>query len=165
MLDSLNQSLRTSMSSEDEDEEDLEQEVSTQEVEIDVKCRRGEDVSLNIHDQLNLGKLQQLKGFFFPADHPNGKELHIHEFTESLRLVLTGDDDIEDEDLTILFMKVDANNNGGVDWDEFTGFLLQARNRSMVAAAAMVDLTLDRSLDRRKAALHEQHRGMIEKAS
>lgn len=32
-----------------------------------------------------------------------------------------------DEDLAVLFMKIDANGSGGVDWDEFTGFLLQAR--------------------------------------
>lgn len=34
---------------------------------------------------------------------------------------------MSDEDLEMLFMKIDANNSGGVDWDEFTGFLLQAR--------------------------------------
>ena len=35
-----------------------------------------------------------------------------------------------DEDLGVLFMKIDANGSGGVDWNEFTGFLLQARNEN-----------------------------------
>lgn len=34
-------------------------------------------------------------------------------------------DDISDEDLAVLFMKIDVNGSGGIDWNEFTGFLLQ----------------------------------------
>lgn len=45
--------------------------------------------------------------------------------TQALRLVLP-DTSLSDEDLEVLFMKIDANNSGGVDWDEFTSFLLQA---------------------------------------
>lgn len=33
-----------------------------------------------------------------------------------------------DEDLEVLFMKIDANGSGSVDWEEFTGFLLQVRH-------------------------------------
>lgn len=57
---------------------------------------------------------------FFVAVSPNYKQ--------ALRLVLPDTEEMVDEDLGVLFMKIDANGSGGVDWDEFTGFLLQARN-------------------------------------
>lgn len=47
---------------------------------------------------------------------------------QAVRLVLPDTEEMADEDLGVLFMKIDANGSGGVDWDEFTGFLLQARN-------------------------------------
>lgn len=37
-----------------------------------------------------------------------------------------------DEDLGTLFMKIDADGSGGVDWDELTSFLLQARKHKML---------------------------------
>lgn len=49
-------------------------------------------------------------------------------FVQALRSVLPDTDDMSDEDLGVLFMKIDANGSGEVDWDEFTGFLLQARS-------------------------------------
>ncbi|CAN0275497.1 unnamed protein product, partial [Ectocarpus sp. 4 AP-2014] len=44
---------------------------------------------------------------------------------QALRSVLPDIEDLTDEDLGLLFMKIDANGSGDVDWDEFTGFLLQ----------------------------------------
>lgn len=44
--------------------------------------------------------------------------------------MLHGTEDMTDEDLGVLFMKIDANGSGSVDWEEFTGFLLQARDHS-----------------------------------
>lgn len=46
---------------------------------------------------------------------------------QALRSVLPDAEQLSDEDLGLLFMKIDANGSGDIDWDEFTGFLLQAR--------------------------------------
>lgn len=46
---------------------------------------------------------------------------------QALRLVLPDTEELSDEDVGVLFMKIDANGSGDVDWDEFTGFLLQAK--------------------------------------
>lgn len=47
---------------------------------------------------------------------------------QALRTVLHDTEGMTDEDLGVLFMKIDANGSGSVDWEEFTGFLLQARS-------------------------------------
>ncbi|CAM9408537.1 unnamed protein product, partial [Ectocarpus sp. 8 AP-2014] len=84
----------------------------------------------------------------------------------ALRSVLPDIEDLTDEDLGLLFMKIDANGSGDVDWDEFTGFLLQLDegNRNMAAAAHMVDLKPLPRNQRAGADEHAgQHRDMIEK--
>lgn len=52
---------------------------------------------------------------------------HLVLLRQALRSVLPDAEELADEDLGLLFMKIDANGSGDVDWDEFTGFLLQAR--------------------------------------
>lgn len=48
---------------------------------------------------------------------------------QALRSVLPDIEELTEEDLGLLFMKIDANGSGDIDWDEFTGFLLQAREK------------------------------------
>ncbi|CAM9600070.1 unnamed protein product [Ectocarpus fasciculatus] len=135
---------------------------------IEVDDRKGADVLLNIHDQLDLEKLQQMKRFFIADDDTSGAyaELDMKQFSDALRSVLPDIEDLTDEDLGLLFMKIDANGSGDVDWDEFTGFLLQLDegNRNMAAAAHMVDLKPLPRNQRAGADEHAgQHRDMIEK--
>ena len=48
---------------------------------------------------------------------------------QALRSVLPDIEELTEEDLGLLFMKIDANGSGDIDWDEFTGFLLQVREQ------------------------------------
>lgn len=50
---------------------------------------------------------------------------------QALRSVLPDIEELTDEDLHLLFMKIDANGSGDIDWDEFTGFLLQVKMNSL----------------------------------
>eukprot|EP00903_Cladosiphon_okamuranus_P008717 g8350.t1 len=126
------------------------------------------DVLLNIHDQLDLDKLQKMKRFFIADDDTSGAyaELDMKQFSDALRSVLPDSEELTDEDLGLLFMKIDANGSGDIDWDEFTGFLLQLDegNRNMAAAAQMSDLKPLPGTQRAGAGEHTgQHRDMIEK--
>ncbi|CAB1119939.1 unnamed protein product [Ectocarpus sp. CCAP 1310/34] len=109
-----------------------------------------------------------MKRFFIADDDTLGAyaELDMKQFSDALRSVLPDIEDLTDEDLGLLFMKIDANGSGDVDWDEFTGFLLQLDegNRNMAAAAHMVDLKPLPRNQRAGADEHAgQHRDMIEK--
>eukprot|EP00953_Heterococcus_sp_UTEX-ZZ885_P012980 7419-Heterococcus_DN1.PRE.1 len=60
-------------------------------------------------------------------------------------------------------MKIDANANGGVDWDEFTSFMLtlDEGTTAMAAAATMLDLVLDEPFEKRRDSLGGLHKDMI----
>lgn len=60
---------------------------------------------------------------------------------QALRSVLPDTEEMSDEDLAVLFMKIDANGSGEVDWDEFTGFLLQA-NKTYTSRQLSYDTTI-----------------------
>ena len=64
----------------------------------------------------------QLKAAFDRADTDHGGSLDIDEFLEAFGGVLGKN--LTREQLTHLFMKIDANSDGSVDWDEFTNFML-----------------------------------------
>lgn len=151
------------------DSEHTEGDIAIDKAEIDVVAHRGAHVSLTIHDRLDLDKLQQIKAIFF-ADVDRGvePELDMSQFNHAIRTVLHGTEDMTDEDLGVLFMKIDANGSGSVDWEEFTGFLLQLDegNRNMTAAAQMVDLKPlpDRGQGSRSdGTTAAQHKSMVEK--
>ena len=46
----------------------------------------------------------------------------MDEFVEAFSGVLG--DDISEDDLRRMFMKIDANSDGSVDWEEFSNFML-----------------------------------------
>jgi hypothetical protein len=74
---------------------------------------------------------------------------------QAFRSVLGTDAHTTEGDLTALFMKIDANANGGVDWDEFTSFMLtlDEGTTAMAAAATMLDLVLDEPFEKRRDSL------------
>lgn len=103
----------------------------------------------------------ELKAAFDRADTDNGGSLDIDEFLEAFGGVLGKN--LSHEQLTHLFMKIDANSDGSVDWDEFTNFMLLENQ----AAADMSDRSyaerlqeLDPKVDPNPKHLH--HRDMME---
>ncbi|CAM9103617.1 unnamed protein product, partial [Phaeothamnion confervicola] len=146
--------------SESEDGEDEEEEESDAELDLKLRGAREQDLSLNIHDQLNLAKLRYLRQSFFTPDGSR-RELDLQAFLEAFKGALDMEG-VPEDDLCALFMKIDANSNGGVDWDEFTDYIVQLDegNRKMAAAEAMLDLVPDENFERGRRESSGGHRGV-----
>ena len=80
------------------------------------------DQGQSMEDRINLHQLMELKAAFDRADTDGGGSLDIQEFLEAFGGVLGKN--LSHEQLTHLFMKIDADSNGTIDWDEFTNFML-----------------------------------------
>ena len=84
-----------------------------------VKVRSKLKGKMSMEDFVAPGQLLQLEQIF--KDHP-GQELDEEEFIKAFGNVMG--EDLRPEDLRLWFMRVDANANGSVDWDEFSSHLL-----------------------------------------
>ncbi|CAK8691170.1 unnamed protein product [Clavelina lepadiformis] len=56
------------------------------------------------------------------ADADNGGGLDMDEFREAMRKTMGSEIDVKE--LEMLFMKVDTNCDGAVDWDEYLSYML-----------------------------------------
>ena len=117
----------------------------------------------SVEDRINLHQLMQLKEAFDRADTDHGGSLDIEEFLEAFGDVLGKN--LTHEQLTHLFMKIDANSDGSVDWDEFTNFMLLENQ----AAADMSDrsyserLTEDDPNGADPNPKHTHHKDMVDR--
>jgi len=84
--------------------------------------KNGKDDANSVEDKINLHQLVELKAAFDRADVDGGGSLDMDEFLEAFGEVLGKN--LTHEQLTHLFMKIDANSDGSVDWDEFTNYML-----------------------------------------
>ena len=115
-----------------------------------------------MEDRINLHQLMELKAAFERADTDQGGSLDMEEFLEAFGGVLG--ENLTTTQLIHLFMKIDANSDGSVDWDEFTQFMLLENQ----AAADMSDRSFavrymeqdPRLCDPNPKSVH--HRDMIE---
>eukprot|EP01136_Pigoraptor_vietnamica_P017476 Opistho-1_new@62676 len=78
--------------------------------------RRGIDFSMN------LDHFYQLMDAFQEADTDGSGGLDIDEFREAFGSILGRN--LNKDQMTMLFMKIDANSDGTVDWDEFCTYML-----------------------------------------
>ncbi|KAF5835754.1 WD40-repeat-containing domain protein [Dunaliella salina] len=78
-----------------------------------------------VDDELNLDQLKMLKEVFEEADDDGSGELDINEFIEKLGPHLGGN--LSRDQITQLFMKIDADAGGTVDWEEFTNYMFLER--------------------------------------
>ena len=67
-------------------------------------------------DEIDLDSLRKLQDLF-----GNDGELDEQGFVDAFGSILG--DNLSDQQLTHLFMKIDANSDGSVDWDEFTNYM------------------------------------------
>ena len=120
----------------------------------------------SVEDRINLHQLMELKAAFDRADTDGGGSLDMEEFLDAFGGVLGKN--LTHEQLTHLFMKIDANSDGSVDWDEFTNYMLletqAASNMSDRSYQVCYQDALDKNLgsvwvDPSPKALH--HRNMI----
>eukprot|EP00163_Fabomonas_tropica_P012293 TRINITY_DN23550_c0_g1_i1.p1 TRINITY_DN23550_c0_g1~~TRINITY_DN23550_c0_g1_i1.p1 ORF type:complete len:1206 (+),score=227.35 TRINITY_DN23550_c0_g1_i1:301-3918(+) len=73
-------------------------------------------------DSINLESLKEIKKMFDSATGEDEDGLDQDKFVENFRDILGSN--MTDRELTFLFMKIDANSDGTVDWDEFSNFML-----------------------------------------
>ncbi|XP_077864869.1 WD repeat-containing protein on Y chromosome-like [Saccoglossus kowalevskii] len=72
---------------------------------------------------MNNDHLQKLQMIFEEADEDGGGGLDIDEFRQAMKRTM-GAGQVDDRQLAIVFMKVDANCDGTVDWDEYLSYML-----------------------------------------
>ncbi|KAK2181266.1 hypothetical protein NP493_404g02060 [Ridgeia piscesae] len=68
-------------------------------------------------------QMQHLGAIFKAADERGKRGLTIRAFRKAMHLTMG--DLMTDEDLDMIFMKVDMNSDGTVDWEEFTSYTLR----------------------------------------
>uniref|UniRef100_A0A8D2L2L8 WD repeat-containing protein on Y chromosome n=1 Tax=Varanus komodoensis TaxID=61221 RepID=A0A8D2L2L8_VARKO len=66
-----------------------------------------------VEEQINYDHLQKLEHMFHEADIDGGGGLDMEEFRKAMKKIMG---DISDEDIDVIFMKVDTNCDGSVDW-------------------------------------------------
>jgi len=81
-------------------------------------------------DGITLESLRKLQNFFGKS-----KALNERQFVEKLGGVLGRN--LSKQKLTHLFMKIDVNSDGTVDWDEFTNFMFLDKKESAVSRIDM----------------------------
>lgn len=79
-----------------------------------------------LEDQMNHEDLELLERIFEEADEDGGGGLDMDEFREALKRIIANKGGIlpDQNELAIIFMKVDANCDGTVDWEEFCSYML-----------------------------------------
>lgn len=79
-----------------------------------------------LEDQMNHEDLELLERIFEEADEDGGGGLDLDEFREALKRIIANKGGIlpDEDELAIIFMKVDANCDGTVDWEEFCSYML-----------------------------------------
>ncbi|RMX44515.1 hypothetical protein pdam_00006041, partial [Pocillopora damicornis] len=80
---------------------------------------------VKLEDQMNNKNLETLQKIFEEADEDGGGGLDMDEFRQAMIKTMTGRGEVPDDNqLAITFMKVDANCDGTVDWEEFCSYML-----------------------------------------
>ncbi|KAG2490207.1 hypothetical protein HYH03_011334 [Edaphochlamys debaryana] len=75
-------------------------------------------------DAVNQDILRRVKAKFDSADMDGSGRLHPQEFINAFLGILQTEDGGDAEALAKLFMRIDANSDGTVDWDEFSTYML-----------------------------------------
>ncbi|XP_077992887.1 cilia- and flagella-associated protein 337-like [Glandiceps talaboti] len=105
---------------------------------------------------MNNDHLQKLQSIFEEADEDGGGGLDIDEFRQAMKKTM-GAGQVDDRQLAIVFMKVDANCDGTVDWDEYLSYmLLEYQERDL-----MNNLFKDVPFPKTLREIQSNHRDMI----
>jgi len=83
---------------------------------------------MQMEKELTYSKLKALQAIFEEADEDGGGGLDMEEFRFAMRHTMGNN--VSDDELDRIFMKVDTNCDGTVDWDEYlTYMLLECREK------------------------------------
>ncbi|KAG2439805.1 hypothetical protein HYH02_010440 [Chlamydomonas schloesseri] len=116
-------------------------------------------------EEVNVQQLKLLKRIFEEADEDGSGELDIEEFCDKLGPYLgdvVGYPLKSREDVRQLFMKIDADAGGTVDWDEFTNFMFLQR-AEMVGETAAENWRLFPQEFRDRNDTSVSHKGLVDR--
>lgn len=85
---------------------------------------RAPNKSVTLQDGINMEILATMRATFLAADQDGSGQLTMEEFTNAFAGVLSTEDGGDQLALQKLFMRIDANADGTVDWDEFSSYML-----------------------------------------
>ncbi|KAL7885002.1 hypothetical protein AOLI_G00077720 [Acnodon oligacanthus] len=74
----------------------------------------------HLEDQINEQHLRLIERMFKEANKTGGKGLNMTDFREAMKIIMK---DVEDEDIDIIFMKVDSNCDGILEWDDYLDYM------------------------------------------
>ncbi|XP_067410641.1 LOW QUALITY PROTEIN: EF-hand calcium-binding domain-containing protein 8 [Emydura macquarii macquarii] len=75
-----------------------------------------------VEDQINSEHLQKLERLFREADLDKGGGLDIKAFRKAMKKIM---DNITEEDIDVIFMKIDADCDGSMGWEEYLNYILR----------------------------------------
>jgi len=89
---------------------------------------------------MNNENLEMLQKIFEDADEDGGGGLDIEEFGQAMKMAFGSVDELDDEQLQLMFMKVDTNCDGTVDWEEFCSYMLLENQQKDSMTRDVIDL-------------------------
>lgn len=85
----------------------------------------GKDEVFRLEEDLNMETMLQLKLSFDKADKDHGGGLDVREFVEAFGESVPGaSEGDKKKSVEKLFMKIDANSDGSITWDEFSTYMM-----------------------------------------
>mmetsp|Transcript_26608 Transcript_26608/g.47841 ORF Transcript_26608/g.47841 Transcript_26608/m.47841 type:complete len:974 (+) Transcript_26608:2642-5563(+) len=81
-----------------------------------------EGEEINATEQISLQQLVELRRKFDEADTDQGGALELEEFVKAFGSVLGPN--LTHRELVQMFMRIDANSDGSIDWEEFMNYML-----------------------------------------
>ncbi|XP_033640138.1 WD repeat-containing protein on Y chromosome-like [Asterias rubens] len=111
-----------------------------------------------LEDEMNNDHLHKLQEIFEEADEDGGGGLDIDEFRQAMRKIM-GEGMVDDKELAIVFMKVDANCDGTVDWDEYLSYMLMEYQERDHMSNLFKEIPFPKPLRE----IHSNHRDMLSK--
>ncbi|XP_022093005.1 WD repeat-containing protein on Y chromosome-like isoform X2 [Acanthaster planci] len=111
-----------------------------------------------LEDEMNNDHLMKLQEIFEEADEDGGGGLDIDEFRQAMRKIM-GEGMVDDKELAIVFMKVDANCDGTVDWDEYLSYMLMEYQERDHMSNLFKEIPFPKPLRE----IHSNHRDMLAK--
>ncbi|XP_038078621.1 WD repeat-containing protein on Y chromosome-like isoform X2 [Patiria miniata] len=114
-----------------------------------------------LEDEMNNDHLQKLQEIFEEADEDGGGGLDIDEFRQAMRKIMGEGmmEEVDDKELAIVFMKVDANCDGTVDWDEYLSYMLMEYQERDHMSNLFKEIPFPKPLRE----IHSNHRDMLTK--
>ena len=85
------------------------------------QARPGSRPASKLEEQITNESLKRLQKMFEEADEDGGGGLDTDEFTKAMQKTMPG---LDARELALIFMKVDTNCDGTVDWDEYLSYML-----------------------------------------